>query len=498
MARIKGSNELYKLIHSLTAEEKGYFKKFAQRHTSSGNQYLQLFELISKQSTFEETELKQKFKSYARMKVYLKDLITDAMLIYYRNNHPHIHLLNQIQKIHLLLVKGLYHESLRLIEKALVTSNAMELFTMTRYLERVKRDLHSQTFNQKSDMLQLMQKYQKDMDANMLKENNLTAYEMLSMEWFAKSRGGQTTNNKQLTNFTKNIQSQKALSTRAEIKKTEILNWVSIARNDQPNLYKLTKRRVALSMDFRKKGDSSFYTISALDNHILSCISMNKFDEAESLCNLMIVAEDDMMLYYNLAFVWGNLRKWMIYIVSGNFEKGFKEMNKTSEEILQIISANQEAPGMRATRAYYMLRAVMLFCNKKYLECWMCLNESLNLLRQNSHNMPDVLMLQMMVQLELGNYSLIKNMAVLSGKKLNTSLEELNTYRVLIDFFKKVNAENISQTALLTLQILEKERKVNGKQTDYLFSILPYTCWLESKKTTTSLEALVKRQIGKK
>ena len=128
----------------------------------------------------------------------------------------------------------------------------------------------------------------------------------------------------------------------------------------------------------------------------------------------------------------------------------------------------------------------------------MCLNESLNLLRQNSHNMPDVLMLQMMVQLELGNYSLIKNMAVLSGKKLNTSLEELNTYRILIDFFKKVNAENISQTALLTLQILEKERKVNGKQTDYLFSILPYTCWLESKKTTISLEALVKRKIGKK
>lgn len=105
MARTKGSDELYKLIHSLTTEEKGYFKKFAQRHTASGNQYLQLFDIISKQQTFEETELKKNYKSYARMKVYLKDLITDAMLMHYRNNHPHIHLLNQIQKIHLLLVQ---------------------------------------------------------------------------------------------------------------------------------------------------------------------------------------------------------------------------------------------------------------------------------------------------------------------------------------------------------------------------------------------------------
>ena len=54
MARTTGSDEVYKLIHSLTTEEKGYFKKFALRHTSEGNRYLELFEAINQQNTFEE------------------------------------------------------------------------------------------------------------------------------------------------------------------------------------------------------------------------------------------------------------------------------------------------------------------------------------------------------------------------------------------------------------------------------------------------------------
>lgn len=46
--RTTGSDDLYRLIHSLTTEEKGYFKKFAKRHTSGGNKYLQLFDDINR------------------------------------------------------------------------------------------------------------------------------------------------------------------------------------------------------------------------------------------------------------------------------------------------------------------------------------------------------------------------------------------------------------------------------------------------------------------
>lgn len=253
-----------------------------------------------------------------------------------------------------------------------------------------------------------------------------------------------------------------------------------------------------LSLEFRQKYDSSFYTISALDNHILSCINLYKFDEAEELCNRLILAEGNVKLYYNLAFVWGNLRKWMLCIISGKFEKGLKELNKTNAAIFDLLQTNQESPGMRAVRAYYMLQATVLFCNQKYLESWMCLNESLHLLRQNTHNMPDVLMLQMMIQLELGNYMLLKNMAKQSAIKLSKQDNHDYTFQLLIDFFKKASASNSRSLAATSLLEFESYRKKTGRSAEELFSILPYTSWLESKTTNVSLAVILKKRIAKK
>jgi hypothetical protein len=59
MARTIGSDELFRLIHSLSVEEKGYFKKFATRHTTNDSIYLKLFNTIAKQDAFDETQLKK-------------------------------------------------------------------------------------------------------------------------------------------------------------------------------------------------------------------------------------------------------------------------------------------------------------------------------------------------------------------------------------------------------------------------------------------------------
>ena len=75
MARLVGSDDLFRLIHSLTPEEKGYYKKLAKRHTARGTNYVKLFDAINEQEVFEEKTLKEQFKHYAVMKVYLKDMI---------------------------------------------------------------------------------------------------------------------------------------------------------------------------------------------------------------------------------------------------------------------------------------------------------------------------------------------------------------------------------------------------------------------------------------
>lgn len=478
MARTIGSDELFRLIHSLSVEEKGYFKKFATRHTTTDSIYLKVFNAIAKQDTFDESQLKKNFKNYARTKVYLKDMITDAMLIYYRNNHPHIQLLNQIQKIHLMLVKGLYNESLRLIKKALETSHKMELFTIIRYLERIKRDLASQTFNQKNDLWLMMNAYKMEMEENLRQETNLTELELLSMEWFAKSRAVSTISPTELKQIEQKITLKKTDSKRAEIKKSEVQNWVSLLHNDSKELIQLTKNRVSLSKDFRKNNDSSLYTIASFDNHILSCIEMKQYDEGIAFCDEMIASEGNMMLYYNLAFVWGNIRKWMIYIVAEQYNLGLKAMFDNNTEVFSLLHSKQDAPGLRAIRAYYIIRSVLFFCNRKYLECWMCLNESFHVLKQNMSNTSDILILQLMTQLEMGNYSLLKNMAQQAAKKIDIKSSNYNTHAILINFFKKVTAKNIISAKKETLE----ELKNSGASTANLFRLLQYQNWLKETK----------------
>ena len=151
---------LYRLIHSLTTEEKGYFKKFVTRHTAAGNNYSTLFDAVNKQEKFEEAELKKKFKNYSVTKVYLKEMITDSLLLYYRKNHDHINLFSQIEKIHVLLIKGLQSEAIKLLKKALAQSKKMELFTVERYLLRMEYDTSQVKFKSSEERVAYLKKFE--------------------------------------------------------------------------------------------------------------------------------------------------------------------------------------------------------------------------------------------------------------------------------------------------------------------------------------------------
>src|SRR3990172_9944564 len=59
----KASDQLHKLIHSLSKSEKRHFKLFSSRHTSAeDNKYVRLFDLIEEQKEFDEELLYKKLK----------------------------------------------------------------------------------------------------------------------------------------------------------------------------------------------------------------------------------------------------------------------------------------------------------------------------------------------------------------------------------------------------------------------------------------------------
>jgi hypothetical protein len=58
---MKPSNELFKLVRSLTKSEKRFFKLSSSLQSGEKN-YLKIFDFIEKQEVYDEDELKKAFK----------------------------------------------------------------------------------------------------------------------------------------------------------------------------------------------------------------------------------------------------------------------------------------------------------------------------------------------------------------------------------------------------------------------------------------------------
>jgi len=121
---MKPSTDLFLLIHSLTKSEKGYFKKFAERHKKEGNNYLKLFDAINTQETYDEAAIEKKFKKEAFIKQlpfyknYLYNLILKSMVAYYTDNTSAARISELIRRTEILMTKGMVVQAKKTLKEA--------------------------------------------------------------------------------------------------------------------------------------------------------------------------------------------------------------------------------------------------------------------------------------------------------------------------------------------------------------------------------------------
>jgi hypothetical protein len=127
--------DLHQLIHSLTKSEKRYFTLFAKRHVIAGeNKYIQLFNEIEKQKTYNEYKIKQLLnneKTYANLSVekgYLKELILKSLKHFHEKNFIDSILYDRLIQIEILYEKGLFEMGYELINKSIKLAEEYEKF----------------------------------------------------------------------------------------------------------------------------------------------------------------------------------------------------------------------------------------------------------------------------------------------------------------------------------------------------------------------------------
>jgi hypothetical protein len=124
----KTSDDLFKLVKSLTKSEKGYFVKFAKRYSRPDNNSLKLYEAIEKQAEagdeYDEEAIKSAYaketfvKQLGVTKIYLYNLILKSLDQYYSEENERAKLNELISHIKILERKALYKQSHKLLKRA--------------------------------------------------------------------------------------------------------------------------------------------------------------------------------------------------------------------------------------------------------------------------------------------------------------------------------------------------------------------------------------------
>ena len=118
---ISKSDFLISLINSLTRGEKRHFRSFALRESEGGAlKYLQLFEVLEKQNELDEKELIKQFDKLQlpNLKRHLYTQIMISLRLQKRKENVAIQLREYLDFANILYSKGLYLQSLQIIEKA--------------------------------------------------------------------------------------------------------------------------------------------------------------------------------------------------------------------------------------------------------------------------------------------------------------------------------------------------------------------------------------------
>ena len=155
----KASDQLHKLIHSLSKSEKRHFKLFASRHTSADeNKYVKLFDLIEEQKEYDEELLFKKLKSdpilnnFSIAKNRLYDSVLRSLDTFHAQSSIDAQLKRDLHSAEILYKKTLYDQAAKILGSARKVALKYERYsTLLEIRQWEKRIIETDNYSGKTD-----------------------------------------------------------------------------------------------------------------------------------------------------------------------------------------------------------------------------------------------------------------------------------------------------------------------------------------------------------
>ena len=507
----KASDNLHKLIKSMTKPEKRYFKVFSSRHIiGESNNYQVLFDAIDKQEEYDEAKLMKKFKdkSFAQRFSISKNRLYNALLksldSFHSNSSIEAQLQRQLHSIEILYHKSLYDQSLKLLQSARKVAEKHEKLTILVEMDRWEKRIHEKdNYENLGNDTQLNDMLESDRDL----VAKLAAYNEL---WYVKSmifselyRKGKVRSADEPLRM-KSMIDQLSASIEEKHMTTEnryMLNHTHSAYHFSTGEYALCYPYLLENLKLIDKRPHLFREepniyISVLTNAIYVGMRLGKWNEAlknveklrELPSKLELQKNDDLELRL---FALSKSTELTLYAQSGEFEKGI-ELIPSIEDGLEKFS--EQLSSVRKAHFYFNI-AVIHFGMEHYHEALKWINQLLNNVEidktRDIHCMAQIL--NLVIHLELGNKSLLPYALRSTQRFLETRSRVYRFEQVMLNFInetlKKRQDKPVNDLIESLVSDLEDLRNEPFERT--VFEYFDFLAWARSKTTGRKYRDLI-------
>ena len=511
----RSTDALFQLVKSLEKSEKRNFKLYAKRNSASEDlKVVQLFDALDKMNDYNEKELLKKTKSVKKQQLsnikanLYKQILSSLRLIRDEANID-IHLHEQMDHARILYNKGLYLQSLKMLERLKETAKAHQQLTFLQqalFFEKKIESLYiTRSIQNKADLLT------SESDAvtvQILLVNQLSNLSLQLYSWYIKN--GHARNNKDIAElknfFEKNlsVHATKATGFYEKLYLYQSYVWYAFIRQDFLQYYRYSQKWVDAFTTYPEllKTETASY-IKGVHNLMtaqFSLLSQDKLAKSikqfESFTKQKFLQdnENNRILAYQYLYT----ARINLYFLQGNFTKGLR-LVPFLEEMLKEYSLYLDTH--RVLVFYYKI-ACLYFGSGNNEKAIDYLNRIIN---QKGDLRTDLQcysrLLHLIAHYELGNFDLleylIKSVYRYMAKMENLSKVEEEMFAFLRRSFH-VGAKALKPEFE---KLVTKLKKYEGNALESrAFVYLDVISWLKSKINGVDVQDVIKEKYseGKK
>lgn len=490
------SDELHKLIKSLSQAEKRYFKVYASRHViADGNDYVKLFDAIAQQKEYNERAIKEKFKNqsflkrFAAVKNYLHQLIIKSMRTFHAASTIDTELKELLIDIDFLYQKGLYKQCKKLhvkAEKLAIESDKknrmLELLEWkTKLFQVSSKENESESFYKKifAEESKLLDSIKLSLE---IKNELHEIFSIIHKKGFARSKEDLDLMQRLIKKYEKLNYSQLTFHDKYYINYINTVFYSSSGNHKKSLIYVQRNIELIDSIPVKLREEEVEKYIVTLNNLVVIYLHLQKQHEV-----MPYISKIRSLATHNIrenVLLWITSYKLVlgVSIRLGDYDEAERIVNET---VLGLESYADKIPANEIVTFKYNC-AIVFFANKKYSKAITFLNEIINdneqFLRDDIQSFARII--RLIILWEKGEQEMLPYAAVSTYRFLYKRKRLYKFENIVLQFIKDklphINTKVLQKEAFKELQ-LKMNSLFNDNFEKKVLEYFDFITWIESK-----------------